>query len=102
MTEYQCMCAEGFPDRCPCNTVTGRAPEGWEDELNAAWAEVNKARSEAEALAGALERAIELGQKNDDTWTDEDASALNALVNKAADYRARPERRRYERDLEGH
>lgn len=31
------------------------APEGWEDELNAAWGEVNKARAEGKRLAEALD-----------------------------------------------
>lgn len=35
------------------------APEGWEDELNAAWGEVNKARAEAKRLAEVRD-AIEL------------------------------------------
>jgi hypothetical protein len=44
-------------DPVPTGSVKGRAPEGWEDELNAAWGIVNSLRAEVERLRAELAKA---------------------------------------------
>jgi hypothetical protein len=54
--------------------MSGIEKRGWEDELNAAWAEVNKARRELAGAVGALERIGALARN-------EHVGAIHALQN---------------------
>lgn len=53
-----------------------RAPQGWEDELNAAWAEVNKARRQLEGAVDLIERML----ASFDDYTIEIPDVANAAI----------------------